>query len=296
MCFSIKIDQPYAPFTHKPGAKIPIPGTDLFALIYPAKVLIGAFSFILPLEERAKEFTAILDLKKGAIFVTVKTKSAYFRYRIKAEGEGAVLLFDRGIKKRALIPCAVKRPLCLEQISSGVYKKQEWELVQKRGDLKEILPLWFMASQWFEKGEEPQDLVESFQEGFRAIFAPQEEEVYTGYKGSKASFPLKALRSYFAHYEKNRLELLPKVPACLTCGRAERLNLENLFSIDLLWSNARLKQAIITPHETGSALLVFPGKECRLRLKKKDPGTVIRSGESLSYTADQRLYLDRFTK
>lgn len=295
MCFSIAIDQPYAPFTHEPGATLRIPGTNREAIIYPGRLEIGEFSFDLPLEERAVDFTALLDLKKGAIFVNVRTKSAYFRYRIKAAAvdEGITVVFDRGLRKRFFIPCVVEKPKSFAWLSTGVYKKQEWESVQKRGNIAEILPIWFMASQWFEEGEMPENLLATFQESFGAIFTPRAAR-HTGYKGACASFPFKDFQALFAQYGEKSLRL--SFPHYLACGRVQNLTVDSDFSLDLLWSNKQLKQAIIRPFVDQTCTLHFPGKSCRLRFNKKDKGRTLLSGETLSFIAKQRLFLDRFTK
>ncbi len=296
MCFSIAVDQPYAPFTHQPGSTLRIPGTSLEAVIYPSKLTIGNFSIEVPLKESAREFTAILDLKKGAIFVTVKTAIDYFRYRIRANSEGITILFDRGWKKSFFIPCGVKRVEVSEQLSTGSYKKQEWEQIQKRGDLKEILPIWFMAACWFEEGKLPSNLIESFKEGFTAIFAPKKDQSYTGYKGMAASFPLADFRALFATHQDGMITLMESALALLVSGRLQNLKIDTLFTADLLWSNKALKQAILKPLISGVCNINFPGKACRLRLNKKDKGRILTRGESLSFSLGQPLFLDRFTK
>ena len=296
MCFSIAIDQPYAPFTHQPGSSLRIPGTSLEAVIYPSKIIIGNFSIELPLGETADSFTALLDLKKGAIFVTVKTPIDYFRYRIRSGGEGVTILFDRGWKKSFFIPCAVKRIDVLEKLSTGNYKKQEWEQIQKRGDLKEILPIWFMAACWFQEGSLPINLIESFKEGFSAIFAPNNKECHTGYKGLPAGFPIADFRAFFASYHASIITIMGSIPSLLVSGRVQNLKIENLFRVDILWSNGSLKKCIIMPLESRTCTLVFPGKTCRLRLNKRDKGSIFKRGDSFLFSLGKPLFLDRFTK
>lgn len=287
MRFKIKIDQPYAPFTHQPGAHIPVPGTDLVAVIDPARLEIGEFVLDLPLTSHVTDFSAHLDLKKGIIFVYVTCGKEYWRYHIKAAGQGIHIVFDRGFTKRFLIPATVTRPLFLEEISTGIYKNQEWERLIKRGDLKEIIPLWFMASQWYKKDHPPEALGD-FTMGFSALFYPKKREM-TGYKGPDGVFPLTYLRSLFAQLEGDCLTLMPSLPKPLVCGRA-KLRLGDNCLVEMLWSNGALKKAVITPFMDQEVILDFPGKSCRFL------GKEARKGQLLSCKKGIKLFLDHFSK
>ena len=86
------------------------------------------------------------------------------------------------------------------------------------------------------------------------------------------------------------------IPSLLVSGRVQNLKIENLFRVDILWSNGSLKKCIIMPLESRTCTLVFPGKTCRLRLNKRDKGSIFKRGDSFLFSLGKPLFLDRFTK
>lgn len=256
MCFAIKIDQPYALFSRRPPLTWPIPGTNLMATLSPHELVIEGFSVSIPVGEAS--FSAFLDLKKGEIRVFIKEGALYFRYRIKAQGDGIHIIFDRGQKKRYFIPCVVTRPMRLEELSCGVYKKPEVERVKERGELREILPFRFMGAQWFSH-----------------------------------NFPFSTGQS-FADLRRLFVDEGITIPAKLPCGRVTNLLWDETLEVDFLWSNGRLQKVILTPLVSGERPFFFPGESCRLRYGKKDKGTLVKKGQILSFKKGIKLFLDRF--
>ncbi len=136
-------------------------------------------SIDLRLKGEVKDFTVLQDLKKGLVQVTGFIKKDFFKYQLfldnikknkpkktqighigwlwlKAPKTVSEVVFERekGRKVAALqkleLPFALKETeFCLlpkenfELLSLGSHKKQQMEMLQKRSDLTEILPLWF---------------------------------------------------------------------------------------------------------------------------------------------------------
>lgn len=303
MHFKITIDQPYVPYTKRFGAFIPIPGSSCIAQVFPAKLCIFDESHNVVLEEaialtdQITDFSTHLDLKKGAIFVYVKSRQQYFRYQIKTKEDGIHIRFDRGSKKRLFIKAVTKRPRFLEELATGVYKSPEWEALIRRADPKEITPLWFMASQWYEREGEMR--VEDFAARFDTLFYPREQKE-SGYKGLPGVFPLSTLRALFCTFSQGHLALLPDLPSYMKCGRA-RLLLEDKFIVELLWSNGALKKVILTPLCDQEITLSFPGIACRLRGTLGKKGQILRANNverclSISCQKGIKLFLDHFSK
>jgi hypothetical protein len=81
-------------------------------------------------------FTVFLDLEKGQIDVDMALVSgSYIRYSIKATPDGIHLSSESPKSDLYRAPQG-------ERLSLGNHKAQDWDLVCRRLDLKEILPTW----------------------------------------------------------------------------------------------------------------------------------------------------------
>ena len=285
MGFAIQINQLYAPFTRTAGQFFQLFGTDQTVQIFPEKLVVGdQFLLEIPLSSRVTSFEAFQDLKKGIITVYIKEK-VYWRYTISTKPDGIQIFFERGkegFKKDYFLPSVVKKPETLELVSCGVYKKQEWEKILRRSDLKEILPLFFLASQWYKgKPREEKELVEGFFNDFTGILCPK-----------KTALSHESLREFFVVFDPH-LHLLPKV--LTDCGRAKNLHAGKAL-VDLEWRSWKLQKAVVLPTEDLTFSVPNPFKSCRLRLNAKDRGRVLKKGQILTFEKGIKVFLDRFEK
>ncbi len=160
--FSILIDQPYRPFTHRVGQRILLPPRD-WVEVSPQKLVFSSGKVVeLPVTGRVDDFVAQLDLVKGVIEVSFYAAQQYWRFTIRADR----IRFERmpeGFPKEIALG-AFAKPDHFELLSCGIYKSQDWELICKRRDWNELLPLWGLAAQWKGDGGElcdPSDLLVS---------------------------------------------------------------------------------------------------------------------------------------
>ena len=151
----ISISQKYKPFLHLPGSSVIVPGTRIPCKIYPIRIVIyGEWERIieLPLSGPVKDFTVQLDLEEGCIRVFGTFQQGYVRYFICGQEDGVHLFLDKGpdflkpffSEKTKTFPKLDKQ----ERLSFGSHKAQDMELIRRRVDVLEILPLWYSAAAW----------------------------------------------------------------------------------------------------------------------------------------------------
>ena len=177
----IKADQDLRVFSHNPGAALLLPGTLIVVTVFPTKLefrQLDQSEFLLEigleLEGEFKDFTVFQDLKKRLIEVQGFSKTGFFRYQLLIVEEGKdqkVIKFNllkapqknlilklKKEKQKVLVKNPVALPLksktnliietpTFELLSLGMHKKLDFELLKRRADLRELLPLWFRLGQ-----------------------------------------------------------------------------------------------------------------------------------------------------
>ena len=169
----ITIAQRLHPFSHQMGTKFLLPNTSWSVQVFPTRLffsdlekgvepLFFAFDFTGPIDD----FTAELDLEKGHLSVFGKTQKGYMRYQLFVKEEGIWLHLEKAPEEKVVCRsslaigntvlnkgdqiCLVKQAselkLTQERLSLGMHKAQDWDLVRRRLDLKEIFPQWFLMA------------------------------------------------------------------------------------------------------------------------------------------------------
>ena len=146
-----------------------------------------------------------------------------------------------------------------------------------------------------------------FQAHFHGILTPRLfDDQFQGFTSEKLEgfspfFFLKAggdlIRSLFID-EKEKVEVLPALPTQMHAGRFTDVRLNNGTLLDLEWSKKLLRRLIIRPASDGTISFKFqkPIENFRLRISLKDKGKVLQAHDSITLTANQIIYLDRFQK
>lgn len=132
---SIKIAERFRPFTHVPGAKFILPGTNTTIQVYPTKVFVEGKEYTLTTQGVVDKFIAILDLEQGKVIVSGVASREFFRFAIDQKGPQDVKEVDSHTPP-------------LERLFLGCTKQQNFEKIYQRCDLSEVLPLWFFAGQY----------------------------------------------------------------------------------------------------------------------------------------------------
>ena len=260
-----------------------------------------------------------------------QSQKGYFRLRIQRSEQGIEILFERTpsegvgcsvpeLKKQALmknkdlllLPISKEHSLSeipQERLSLGIHKAQDWDLVCRRQEMQEILPVWLRLSSFIPKVEDPrrsegtllplieceeilkQDkkieiipaLQRTFLVAFSNIMLPRLEDeqfqgiVFSDLKISPDLSPLLLLqrggaliRSLFFQEESNTVSLLPHLPPQLFAGRYIGIKRKNGDLIDLEWSKKLLQRVIYRSTESQTLLLSLQKSIRRFRLRHNE--------------------------
>ncbi len=301
----IEIQERYRPFSHLPGTICLVPGTFVSAQIFPAKVILhdlqdGStreinFDFQGPIEP----FTVETDLERGWIRVFGHAASGYFSYRIASENGKAVIIHKAEKKE---FPLAQHQ----ERLSLGITKKQEWERIKERMDLREIFPLWLKMASFAPEVKEKfpiVDLEKQFLSYFSGIFVPR--RVDTDHQNllpplesipfSLLSVGARYIRSLFFQEKEDTLIFLPNLPSTFISGRFTSLTF-SLGTLSIEWSKKNLRRVMMQIERDGELILLLQNANtCRVRTSIQEKGTGYQSGTSLSLKKGV-VYLDRFSR
>lgn len=317
----IKISERIHPFSHKPGVKIPIPQSQYFVQVYPAllKFYLGMTlekEMTLDIQGPVKEFTTQLDLVKGVIHVWGHATSGFFRYHIFAGERGPELSYEKS--------CRVQLPE-LEKLSLGSHKSQDWSGIVKRGDLKEIFPVWYLLGQLvpethkdFSEGTLSllkectvyEDFHRLFLAGFEGIMSPRLED--TDYQGfllppvtrvSLSPLPLlsqgwRMIRNLFFREAPQELIILPSLPKEFHCGRLIGIKTRDGDQVHLEWTKKALRRLEIRSKEDKEIHLNLPKefKSWRLKTHKNDRGERQPVGTILKLEKEKPYIIDNLRK
>lgn len=176
------------------------------------------------------------------------------------------------------------QPKEIERLSLGSNKAQDWDLVLRRLDLKEILPVLYCLSQ--KTAERSKDSIQDFEtfylSSFQEIGVPQKGEEAKTIFGSAFG----SIRALFFQEEGNHYKLLPNNP--FPEGRLLNVQTE-IGSWDLEWTKKKLRRVTLHAHKTGEIFLDLPKEIVSFRHKKTQPAS-----QSLFVEAGTRVCLDRF--
>lgn len=310
------------PFSHLPGTALLIPGSSFEVEVFPALVRI----FDLASSQRVlvkevpvavqgplKNFTVLQDIERGCVTVFAKG----MRYHILPSLE------IRHEKKTGL-PLQVR-----ERLFFGCHKKPEWQSLYKRGDFREIFPLWhalgsslslppstlkkgmFALLEEIEEETKPGKIVGHFQKlflaGFRGMLVPRlfddsfqgivkedSENVSPLYLLTKGATLIRAL---FISHDERGISFLPKLPPEFFCGRFTKGHTP-FGTVDLEWTKKTVRTLEFTSAVTATLQMRFHSslKTCRLRTGKEEKGERVNVKEMLSVQKGVHYRLDRFER
>ena len=317
---NITIAERLHPFSHQSGTPFILPRTTLVVRVFPTRLFISdlsgkiesfslAFDFAGPL----KEFTAELDLEHQELCVFGKTRKGFMRYLLSAKEDGVWLTMEKipeekTVCTRSFPPHEVilskgeKMLVCLplkgaeelakgERLSLGMHKSQDFDMVRRRGDFKEIFPHW-LALGSLVRGEEsdaPFPLLtqcratienrqrESVLEAFEALFLAHFEGVLvprsldTDYQGIQEQTPppqanptplltegSRLIRSLFIQERENGVALLPCLPPEFHSGRMTGVKTADGHRWDFEWTKKSLRTVLLQPCGQGELSLILP--------------------------------------
>lgn len=354
----IEIAQRLTPFCHKVGTFCLIPGTDWKVQIFPTRWVFQkieeneSFSIDFDLEGPFKDFTFVQDLEKGKVTVFGFAKHIYFKMDIQGHANGIDVIFikgssqgvqyriDRQAKKmiypkdRVTIDLNMTKLMAFssefERLCLGSHKKQDWELMLRRQDLKEIIPIWVKLGSSQDASDYPvfHPLLEKckqclqnkdkvgieraflnfFQASFEGIMCPTlEDRSHLGLMKTTTFFfsPLlllqkgaQLLRSMFFEQKDHHLYILPCLGRSFVSGRFTQIYLEEIGVLHFQWSKKLIRKMILQASSNTQIYLHLQKqiKTFRLRTKRNEKGSIIESTNPLQLKAGSTYFLDRFEK
>ncbi|NGX62217.1 MAG: hypothetical protein K940chlam9_01711 [Chlamydiae bacterium] len=320
----IQIASRLRPFSHLPGIASLIPGTEYVVRGFPALLRVenleGEVLKEMPVEGEGP-FTLQLDLERGCVTYWNSLRRLH-------------ILPTLEVVEKKCPPLPETSPH--ERLSLGSHKKQEWELIRKREDFRDIFPFWFRLGSSFslpkrDRGDvgmfsllkecreaievhRPERILPAFQRlyraGFGGMLVPRLQD--TDFHGilppdspSPGASPLyllqegaQLIRSCFLTTKEDMVFILPNLPPEFPSGRFLHLSIDNLGELDLEWTKKQVRQIHLRAREAGEILLDFPSslRLFRLRTKRGEKGKRLPCGEPFQIEPGTTYFLDQFQK
>ena len=306
----IAIAEKLRPFSHLPGAQCLLPGTSCLVQAFPSLLRVGQIEIPLGIEGPVENFTVQQDLEKNCVGVFGKK----LRVKIQATPQGV----EVGIgKNREFFPekSLFFLPPAWERLSFGSHKAQDVDLMWRRFDLREILPILYGLGQKIPPlPQRPHLLLEKTHDlpswerfckaSLHSLFVPRLlDDQHQGLgldargEGNPAYLLREAamhLRSFFFRQEGNRLELLPS--PLFAAGRMVDVQVAGVGSLDLEWTKQTLRRVHLRASQTGEVALCLPPTIhaflCKMR--SQDKGTKHLVAEPFCIERGKTYFLDRF--
>ena len=361
----IEIAQRLRPFTHCPGTVCLLPGSSWLVQVFPTLLRFSNIAGSLPViveevslnvQGPVKDFTVLLDLEKGSVRVWGKTATGFMRYRLFSsdEGKAVVIKSEKQPSQKLCWPPNIKEinegtfllplsdnaegkiyePPVSARLSLGNHKKQDWTLVSRRQDLREIFPAWLrlgslvpdhrsrqkvgtaaLLEECRQTFGQPELIAASFEKlflaGFYSLLAPRLlDDDHQGLCRDDVTpdtdcSPLvlckqgaQLINDLFVRTDEDSISVLPALPPQFHCGRFLDFQCGQWGKLNLEWSKKQTRRMMIISESDGEVHLLFQKKlkSFRLRRNNKDKGTVIRCGSPIQLARGQSYLLDRFQK
>lgn len=320
----ITIAQRLRPFCHLPGTACPIPFTrwqvQAFAEMIALKDLVTAEEKVYPLGWKGPvwDFTVELDLEKGCVRLFGHTADGYRSLTISA-AEGGLKLGDELISVDGIF---AKK--AVERLSLGSHRQLDWELVKRRRDLTESLPVWFRLGQMVPEVAAPKvgtasllqdvpklevvsQLTKLFYAGFSSLLSPRliddDRQGIVPQMDSCSSCPLillwqgaSLIRSLFFTEEENDFSFLPCLPPEFHAGRFIDIRTTQGDCLEMEWAKKSLHKVVIRPGSSRSVRIKAqkPLTSFRLRYNLRERGKRFSLTQPLHLEEGKPVMLDRF--
>lgn len=155
----IRIAQRLRPFSHCPGVRVLLPGTDIRVRIYPTRLYLDRLG---PGESHSlgeiellphgvpDRLTVCQDLEKGLLRFWQHGSDGLERYELLARHDTVYLKQDKGgLQATSFVipPPHSNAAVPFERLSLGSHKAQDWDRMFRMRDLEAIFPLWLRLGQ-----------------------------------------------------------------------------------------------------------------------------------------------------
>ncbi len=256
----IQIRNRLLPFCHSSGTKCLIPGTFTSVEGFPHLIRIhhpsGVEEISLGNDPFSRPFTLQLDLEKDLVLI-----------------QGKKISLSEKVEKK-------------EKIFLGSNKVQDWDLILRRLDLREIVPLLFGLSQTvplipFFQTQEP--LLPFFLSSFEHFLVPRESA------SLQRAFWL--IRNLFFQEEEESF-CFPK-QTVFPSGRMVCVK-TNMGRLDIEWAKWRLRRVVFHAETTGSIFWKVEARSFRSKEALHERGQTHPIDAPFAVTQGKMYFLDRF--
>ncbi|MBS0655835.1 MAG: hypothetical protein JSR46_08670 [Verrucomicrobia bacterium] len=350
----------FRPFSHLPGAHMLLPGSWLSAQVFPSKIVISDYSLAEPVVcaeivlegfGLLERFTVIQDLEQGYIQVSGFSKSGFLRYQIiplegnknfslkftKIPSGGKYSLDTARTGKIDIEPLKTIQflqqegePLSQkerERLFLGCTKAQDWSLVCRRMDIREILPVWYWLAQsiptidaeatlpQLEKlthavherkmHELVQALTELFQLGFKDLLVPRLfDDSYLGLSTESTSCsPLlllqkswELIRECFFIELPGHLYILPNMPPQFHSGMLSRVVTKGGHTLTIEWTKQAVRRVWVEGGGSETMTFVFQKHLKHFRLRQGCATKTLPNCSEIVLEKGKQLLFDHFEK
>ncbi len=306
------------PFSHaQHGVAVILPGTTTTFIIHPSLIeVLGGKNIKLDIVGPLLDFTIALDVMQAEIHVYGTSKKGYLHYKIIPSETGFEIVslrdrfnqlsFNKNLKHD-------KTCFPFEKLHLGVNKKQDIDLMQKRMDMKEVLPFLFLMGQRYKLDEawrlpeikSYKELQELYLLFFKGFFIPSLNDnlgIENPYfqKDITACFLAsfkEAISALFIKETKDSLFILPRLLPEFCSGRMTHIKLfDAKLALDMEWSKKKIAKVILKALSPLKFTLYFPSEVDRFRVRSslKEIGLTCSNKVECKLDSNQILYLDRF--
>ncbi len=327
----IAIEERLKPFSHIPGAACLLPGTNWKIEAFPALIRLGnKYEIRLQLTGPVKGFTLEQDLEKNNVLVFGHAQEGFYRLRFQASLQGieakllnapeqGMVMNGRLLKREEFLFFSEEVSFFLpeqwERLSLGVSKAQDWDLVWRRFDLREILPVLYGLGQkvplfsetslcgtgrLLQQGRWEEfclaafshllvpRLIDTQHQGFHL------DECVSGDPSSLLRDAASILRALFFVQEGTDLFLLPHCP--FPSGRLVQIRMPGVGSLDMEWASGSLRRVVLRSRITGTIRLRGAKhlQSCRIRTSLAEKGSRRNVHDPFPLNENQIYYLDSF--
>lgn len=335
----LKIFEKHRPFSHRPGTSYVLPGTSLVFTLFPTLIRWHDLSSTesgaelrLQVTGPVDGFTSQINIERRFITVWGHAKEGYYKYRIQPDGQHfSITTFkDLALEGEYKESDQSIQPPEIERLYLGVSKKQEWELIQQRCDLKELIPIWYAMSQHApacpcdEKSSLYQQcniliehreiekigdaFVSLFKAAFSGVFVPRlQDDDHHGFTLPPffSSSPLgllstsrQTIRKLFVQLEENRVDILPTLPVEFHCGKFIQIKLGDYGELDIEWTKKTIRRLVFRCRKDAELQFLFQNhlKRFRSRITGSNQYSKVDCGETLEFVSGKTYLFDNFQK
>ncbi len=307
----IEVREKITPYSHQSGVECLVPMSDWVVQVFPALIKVHDFAFPIKVTGPVKEFTVQMDLERECVFIWGVAKEGQFRLKLFADELGLSLIVEKAPKAGIQIGSHVlqrKEKLGLakggrfaesrmvERLSLGNWKAQDWDLVRRRGEFKEIAPLLFLLGQKlptvdFLPAVQPEHF---FLAALSGLCAPKLQDALNQGLPSFDGEPIALLQATYRPIRQFLIQgelILPRLPNDWDAGKVLGLNAES-GKLDIEWTKGHIRRMIFTSHVTEDVQFTFTKEISSSRCN----GIRLKNGDSFAAEAGKKYLFDRFQK